>query len=272
MDAQAPRDPDTRKSAPRHPGITALRLATLAACLVFALMLATAPPREAPRVGAIGSGCSYEFDEWTGALTIRPTDGVSGEMARVRDALPDDLRHAVRSVSVERGVLAPADSGDLFGGLYAAEALDLSGLDTSRVTSAQLMFRSCLSLASLDLSGWDTSRVTDMRFMFVDCPSLASLDLSGWDTSRVEGMWGMFFGCSSLSSLAVGEGCGGVLSADRHTALPAGVGGWGWHSERDKRWLTLSELSSSRQGVADTYTAPEAWRSLVSSQAAQTSP
>ena len=127
MDAQAPRDPDTRKSAPRHPGITALRLATLAACLVFALMLATAPPREAPRVGAIGSGCSYELDTWTGTLTIRPTDGVSGEMARVRDALPDDLRHAVRSVTVERGVLAPADSGDLFGGLYAAEALDLSG-------------------------------------------------------------------------------------------------------------------------------------------------
>ena len=201
MDAQAPRDPDTRKSAPRHPGITALRLATLAACLVFALMLATAPPREAPRVGAIGSGCSYELDTWTGTLTIRPTDGSSGEMARVRDALPDDLRHAVRSVSVERGVLAPADSGDLFGGLYAAESLDLSGLDTSRVTSAQLMFRSCLSLASLDLSGLDTSRVTDMRYMFVDCPSLASLDLSGWDTSRVEDMGYMFCKCPSLASL-----------------------------------------------------------------------
>ena len=66
--------------------------------------------------------------------------------------------------------------------------------------------------------------------------------------------------------------CGGVLSADRHTALPAGVGGWGWHSERDKRWLARGELSSSRQGVADTYTAPEAWRSLVSPQAAQASP
>ena len=108
--------------------------------------------------------------------------------------------------------------------------------------------------------------------MFWSCPSLSSLDLSGWDTSGAGGMWGMFQGCSSLSSLAVGERCGGVLSADRHTALPAGVGGWGWHSERDKRWLTLGELSSSRQGVADTYTAPEAWRSLVSPQAAQASP
>ena len=108
--------------------------------------------------------------------------------------------------------------------------------------------------------------------MFRSCLSLASLDLSGWDTSGAGGMWGMFLGCSSLSSLTVGEGCGDVLSTDRHTALPAGVGSRGWHSERDKRWFTLSELSSSRQGVADTYTAPGAWRSLVSPQAAQASP
>ena len=241
MDAQAPRDPGARKdrrTTHGHTGIAALRLVTLAACLALALMLATAPPREAPRVGAIGSGCTYELDTWTGTLTIRPTDGALGEMACVRDTLPeDDLRHAVRSVSVERGVLAPADSSHLFGGLDAAEALDLSG--------------------------WDTSQVTDMGWMFSGCSSLASLDLSGWDTSQAEGMWGMFFGCASLSSLAVGEGCGGVLSADMHTALPAGVGSRGWHSERDKRWFTRCELSSSRRGVADTYTAPEVWRSLV---------
>ena len=328
MEEQAPQDPGARKdrrTTHGHTGITALRLVTLAACLTFALMLATAPPREAPRVGTIGAGCTYELDTWTGTLAIRPTDGVSGEMARVRDALPDeDLRHAVRSVSVEEGVLAPADSGYLFGGLYAMEALDLSGLDTSRVTNmgdmffacsslrsldlsgwdtsrAQYMgdmFLGCSSLASLDLSGWDTSRVTDMwgmfsgctslpfldlsgwdtsqvgsmGAMFSGCSSLSSLDLSGWDTSRVERMWGMFWSCPSLSSLAVGERCGNVLSADGHTALPAGVGGRGWLSARDHRWLTRGELSSSRQGVADTYTAPEAWRSLVSPQAAQASP
>ena len=78
MEEQAPQDPGTRRSAPRHPVMTALRLVTLAACLTFALMLATAPPREAPRVGTIGAGCSYELDERTGTLAIRPTDGVSG--------------------------------------------------------------------------------------------------------------------------------------------------------------------------------------------------
>ena len=594
VDARAARDSDARRGrgiALGHPGLTVLRLVALAACLVFAIMLATAPPREASRVGTIGTGCSYELDTWSGTLTIYPTDGVSGEMARVRDALSDDgdLLDVIRSVTVKEGVVAPADSSYLFGSLRAMESLDLSGLDTSRTTDMRGMFQSCASLRSLDLSGLDTSRVTDMEdmfsiclslfsldlspldtsrvtdmrgmfwgcsslssldlsplktsrvtdmggmfwgcsslssldlspldtsrvtnmsspigfgmfedcsslrsldlspldtsqvtkmrgmfkgcsslssldlsplktsqvtdmsgmfqgcsslrsldlsplktsqvqhmggmfdgcsslrsldlspldtsqaqymgymfagcsslasldlsplktlrvesmwymfsgcsslrsldlsslktsqvtnmrgmfsgcaslrsldlsslktsqvmdmsdmfdgcsslrsldlsrldtsqairmdFMFADCSSLASLDLSGWDTSkvtrmgcmfagcsslpsldlsgwdtsRVEGMWGMFFGCASLSSLAVGERCGGVLSADRHTALPAGVGGWGWHSERDKRWLTLGELSSFRQGVADTYTAPGAWRSLVSPQVVQASP
>ena len=160
----------------------------------------------------------------------------------------------------------------MFQGCSSLAHLDLSGWDTSQVIRMDFMFADCPSLSSLDLSHFSTSRVTDMSGVFDGCSSLASLDLSGWDTSQSGGMWGMFLGCSSLSSLAVGEGCGGVLSADRHTALPAGVDGWGWHSERDRMWLTLSELSSSRQGVADTYTAPGAWRSLVSPQAAQASP
>ena len=145
MDAQAPRDPGARrgrKDTPKHRGLTALRLVTLAACLAFALMLATAAPREAPRVGAIGSGCSYELDTWTGRLTIRPTDGVSGEMARVYSALPeDDLRHAVRSVSVERGVLAPADSSYLFCDLDAVEAAARRANEASR--SLGVAFTGC---------------------------------------------------------------------------------------------------------------------------------
>ena len=161
---------------------------------------------------------------------------------------------------------------EMFSDCSSLTSLDLSPLKTSRVTDMSGMFANCSTLVSLDLSGWDTSRVTDMGGVFCGCASLPSLDLSGWDTSRVGGMWGMFAGCSSLSSLAVGERCGNVLSTDMHTSLPAGVGGRGWHSERDKRWLTTGELSSSRQGVADTYTAPEAWRSLVSPQAATASP
>ena len=51
------------------------------------------------------------------------------------------------------------------------------------------MFQSCASLRSLDLSGLDTSRVTDMEDMFSICLSLSSLDLSPLDTSQVTD-WG----------------------------------------------------------------------------------
>ena len=58
MEEQAPQDPGARKdrrTTHGHTGITALRLVTLATCLTFALMLASAPPREAPMVGTIGA-------------------------------------------------------------------------------------------------------------------------------------------------------------------------------------------------------------------------
>ena len=198
-----------------------------AVCLTLALALSATPARAEVKTGTIGKGCSYTLDD-SGKLTIYPTDGVSGEMAPVHPAWYDALSNEdVRSVVIEKGVSAPEISSELFARLEAVESLDLSNLDTSRVTymggmfwgcsslsSLDLsgwdtsrvtgmwgMFRGCSSLSSLDLSGWDTSRVTDMAWMFQGCSSLASLDLSGWDTSRVTGMTAMFSGCPSLSSL-----------------------------------------------------------------------
>ena len=84
-------------------------------------------------------------------------------------------------------------------------SLNVSGLDTSRVTNMDEMFRDCSSLASLDVSGWNTSRVESMWIMFDGCSSLPSLDVSGWDTSRVTNMGGMFDGCSALPSLDVSK-------------------------------------------------------------------
>lgn len=73
--------------------------------------------------------------------------------------------------------------------------------DTSKVASMTYMFCCCTNLTSLDLSRFDTSNVIDMGSMFVDCSSLSSLDLNHFDTSNVTDMFNMFAGCSSLSSL-----------------------------------------------------------------------
>ena len=66
------------------------------------------------------------------------------------------------------------------------------------------MFAYCSGLASLDLSGFDTSAVTSMLSMFESCSGLTSLDLSGFDTSAVTSMDYMFAYCSSLTSLILG--------------------------------------------------------------------
>ena len=95
------------------------------------------------------------------------------------------------------------DMSNMFYSCSGLTSLDLSGFDTSAVTSMGEMFNGCKGLTSLDLSGFDTSAVTSMVSMFCDCRSLTSLDLSSFDTSAVTSMASMFFGCSSLTSLDV---------------------------------------------------------------------
>ncbi len=83
-----------------------------------------------------------------------------------------------------------------FGGGYAValQTIDLTGFDTSRVTSMRDMFSGCIALQKLDLSGFDTSQVTDMSGMFRECCKLQlqSLDLSSFNTSNVTDMSEMF--------------------------------------------------------------------------------
>ena len=110
------------------------------------------------------------------------------------------VRDSILSVSFE-GVVSPTSTACWFCYCSNLASIDLSGLDTSGVTSMDNMFYGCSSLTSLDLSGLDTSKVTNMYCMFDGCSSLASLDLSGFDTSNVTNMSHMFYNCSSLASL-----------------------------------------------------------------------
>jgi surface protein len=83
------------------------------------------------------------------------------------------------------------------------EKIDLTGLDTSRVTSMSMMFSNCKNLTSLDLSNLNTSKVTNMEYMFSNCTSLTDLDLSSFYTSNVTDMDSMFYNCSSLTNLDI---------------------------------------------------------------------
>ena len=85
------------------------------------------------------------------------------------------------------------NSSYMFYDMRSLNSVDLSGVDTSRVTNMSYMFYRCYDLKSLNLSGWNTSNVTDMNNMFYYCQNLKSLNLSGWNTSNVINMSYMFY-------------------------------------------------------------------------------
>ena len=60
-------------------------------------------------------------------------------------------------------------------------------------------------LKTLNVSNLDTSKVTNMSNMFNYCTSLTSLDLSNFNTSQVTTMDGMFIGCESLRDIKIND-------------------------------------------------------------------
>ena len=147
--------------------------------------------------------CEWMIDN-EGLLTVRPLgNGESGFLEDWGDCgnVPwYNYRSMIKSAVVKPGVSARTCVG-MFSGCSSLTTLDLSGFDTSQVTSTGSMFSYCTSLTSLDLSSFDTSKVTSMGNMFLFCSSLSFLNLSSFDTSAVTGMLGMFYGCTSLTSL-----------------------------------------------------------------------
>ena len=100
-------------------------------------------------------------------------------------------------------VVAPVDSSKLFAYLPNVKTINLSNLDTSKVTTMISMFYGCSSLTTLDISGFNTSNVTSMSYMFWNCSGLTTLNLSSFDTSNVTDMGNMFYSCSSLTTLDI---------------------------------------------------------------------
>ena len=146
--------------------------------------------------------CEWGIDP-DGCLWIRPTNGVNGTLANWTYNPPwYSQQGSVKSVVVKSGVSATTCSR-MFNNMTNCTTMDLSGLDTSNVTSMYRMFFGCSSLTTLDVSGFNTENVTNMQNMFSNCSSLTRLDVSSFDTSDVINMRDMFNSCSSLTRLDV---------------------------------------------------------------------
>ena len=132
-----------------------------------------------------------------------------GAVVNLNDLCNNDATHdnnvlfkKIKKVVFIKGYFENVNNlGAMFNLCAMLEEADLSGINTSKVTTITYMFCKCSSLKSLDLSSFDTSKVTDMSYMFNGCSSLTSLDVSNFDTSLVTNMASMFNGCSALTSL-----------------------------------------------------------------------
>lgn len=93
------------------------------------------------------------------------------------------------------------DFSYMFFNCSSVERLDLSSFDTRQAVSFSRMFKDCDSLDSLDLSSFDTRGAYEFDWMFEGCSGLTSIDVSGFNTESATDMLGMFYRCGKLKSL-----------------------------------------------------------------------
>ena len=74
---------------------------------------------------------------------------------------------------------------------------------TNSPISMRNMFNYTQELANIDLSGWDTTNVTSFEGMFSRC-NITKIDLSGIKTTNVLSAKNMFSNCNSLTSVTLG--------------------------------------------------------------------
>ena len=119
----------------------------------------------------------------------------------------DDDTMYISSQSSGQVVYANPDSSYLFSCYDYSMAeemhsIDVSNLDTSRVTNMHKMFANLYNIQTIiSLDNFNTSKVTDMSYMFEENNALESLDLSSFNTSKVKNMAYMFQGTNEITEL-----------------------------------------------------------------------
>ena len=109
----------------------------------------------------------------------------------------------VKYESVDTSKVTSANA--VFKKLGVSEITGLDKWDTSNITDIGSMFSGCSSITNLDVASWDTSKVTNMSSVFSSCTKLADIDIASWDVSSVTSMSYMFSNCTSLTKLDIND-------------------------------------------------------------------
>ena len=156
-----------------------------------------------------GSVMAYVEDDGTGNSTYKLTIGGKGGII-ANESMLGYFAGFSEMTSIDLSALDTSkvtDIGGMFENCRGLTSLDVSNFDTSQVTNMSGMFAGCNKLTSLDVSNFDTSQVTDMSGMFSDefggLMNIEEINISNFDTSKVTNMGGMFYNCNKLTSLDV---------------------------------------------------------------------
>lgn len=99
-------------------------------------------------------------------------------------------------IGQDGGVIANSDGAYLFANYTNLKEMDLTYLNTSKITNMTWMFSSNAATSIIGLNNFDTSNVTDMFAMFAS-DKATSLDLSSFNTYKVTNMAYMFTGSAA---------------------------------------------------------------------------
>ena len=112
-------------------------------------------------------------------------------------------RKAVNKIKLNWGGACPSNLSTLFSECSNITNIDVSGWDTSEVTSVANIFSNCANLTEVNLSGWDTSGIKTLNRMFAGCTKLSHVDLSGFDTSSNTSLNSFFNQANSVEEIDV---------------------------------------------------------------------
>lgn len=233
-------------------------------------------------VGSAGAGCDISLNNWTLSSCTTTQATFQGAKASAFSVLNWTFGTSVNTTNMFRlfdytstldlttwsGISHLFTMLDMFRQMTCSD-INLTGWDTSNVTSMQRTFRDCDNVTTgfgvaSGIPALDTSNVTTMIEAFSYNGGLLSLDLSAWDVSNVTNMSQMFRDSNALTSLTVDNwDIASVTNVTRFARYIGALGGVGCAFSANN-WTNnnLSSLANMFEGSEFTSFSAENWNLL----------
>ncbi|EMW5544896.1 BspA family leucine-rich repeat surface protein [Enterococcus faecium] len=156
---------------------------------------------------------NWDFEEDNSRILLTKYKGTSTEVVvpsnhNGKKIILKDINNSIIPTRITKFSIESSDkykvsieNNDLnfaFDGNKQLQEVNLSGLDTSNITSMEVMFRNCTNLKKVDFSNCDTTNVTSMSYMFQDCSNLSDVKFTNISTQSLNNTSYMFSGCINL--------------------------------------------------------------------------